>query len=483
MYDERNFVACRLCACKKKDKMDDENDMPPLVEPSSSVETISQQPSNPVPPNPTLNPIAVDLASQAYPLSISVPLHQNQIIASSDIAGVPERTNLLEHHEQQQNWLGEFIYETETITDDEDADMEVGGSLETQEVARGAGGSLEQEQLVRNLMDLINPPSEDAIYVGEFLGRMLGSAAERSSAVSLRVGSGGTGGGNLATSSGSGASDDLASRVSLGVLRALSSTSSYSIVPPQPQPIGKTNYAIDSLTGAPLPETAKTIVVQENETYEVDCLSDFLVTMHEVRSPVTGALFTEKEIERIADTQALPIKNRLLVILKEAKDATVDAHVNVSKLKSSMAAVKSKYFEDTIYTMILHCLSICELDQVTNAHISLQEFNRRYFPTVIRAFSGLSLSNPTRLLKVCKNVILQLKAVTDTLTNLNEEEEEDDTFTFLYHPVVLQSICHAITDVCTLASTQYFSAASPAKFAAKICEVPVARIVHVSVQR
>jgi hypothetical protein len=139
----------------------------------------------------------------------------------------------------------------------------------------------------------------------------------------------------------------------------------------------------------------------------------------------------------------------------------------------TIGSVKTTYFEETIYTMVLHCLSICELDQVANAHSSILDFNKRYFPKTIRAFSGLSLANPTRLLKICSNVLSQLKSVLESVSADGQE-----TSSYLYHPVVLQSVCSALIGVCNLSSSQYFSSPSPEKFSAKICEVPVARIVQ-----
>jgi len=322
-----------------------------------------------------------------------------------------------------------------------------------------ATGGLEQEQLVRNLLDLINPPTTNAesLYVGEFLGRMMGSTQEPS--ITL---------------------DRLSQGLSLssGVLRALSSSSSslssYSIS--ASAPIAKSSI-IDSFTGAPLPENAKTITFHDNEVYEIDGLIDFFVTTREIRSPLTGLILTEKDVEKVSDMQPSSAIH-LLSIYKSYLTSRDE------KYEKPISKVKAHYFEETIYTMILHCLAICELDQVTNAHLTIQDFNKKYYPTIIRSFSGLALSNPTRVLKVSKNVVSQLKAVVENVNNSDMDDMDELTdlnenaIKFLYHPVVVRSICHAITGVCNLASTQYFSAASPAKFASKICEVPVARIVQ-----
>jgi hypothetical protein len=321
-----------------------------------------------------------------------------------------------------------------------------------------ATGGLEQEQLVRNLLDLINPPTTNT-DVGDFLGRMMGSTQEPSITLE-RLSQG------LSLSS--------------GVLRALSSSSSslssYSISASASAPIAKSSI-IDSFTGAPLPENAKTITFHDNEVYEIDGLIDFFVTTREIRSPLTGLILTEKDVEKVSDMQPSSA-NHLLSIYKSYDE----------KHEKPISKVKAHYFEETIYTMILHCLAICELDQVTNAHLTIQDFNKKYYPTIIRSFSGLALSNPTRVLKVSKNVVSQLKAVLENVNNSDMDDMDDmddlneNAIKFLYHPVVVRSICHAITGVCNLASTQYFSAASPAKFASKICEVPVARIVQTQPQ-
>lgn len=326
-----------------------------------------------------------------------------------------------------------------------------------------ATGGIEQEQLVRNLLDLINPPTTNT-DVGDFLGRMMGSTQEPSITLE-RLSQG------LSLSS--------------GVLRALSSSSSslssYSIS--ASAPIAKSSI-IDSFTGAPLPENAKTITFHDNEVYEIDGLIDFFVTTREIRSPLTGLILTEKDVEKVSDMQPSSAIH-LLSIYKSYLTSRDEKH------EKPISKVKAHYFEETIYTMILHCLAICELDQVTNAHLTIQDFNKKYYPTIIRSFSGLALSNPTRVLKVSKNVVSQLKAVLENVNNsdmddMDDKDDKDDlnenAIKFLYHPVVVRSICHAITGVCNLASTQYFSAASPAKFASKICEVPVARIVQTQPQ-
>ena len=298
--------------------------------------------------------------------------------------------------------------------------------------------SFADEALVRNLMDLINPHepsnvlnlitdlttgSSQASYVSEFVGRIL-----------------------------------TGSTTSFSI--APSSSTSSALLPNQNQ----TKNVYDSLTGAPLPESAKVVHFQDGDVYEVDGLADFLITMQEFRSPATGRNLTEKELEKLAETQNAAIKFCLLDTLKTAKVSL-----------KTIGSVKTSYFEETIYTMVLHCLSICELDQVVNAHSSILDFNKRFFPKTIRAFSGLSLANPTRLLKICSNVLSQLKSV---LESVSSDGLELENITYLYHPVVLQSVCSALIGVCNLSSSQYFSSPSPEKFSAKICEVPVARIVQ-----
>ena len=314
----------------------------------------------------------------------------------------------------------------------------------------------EQDQLVRNLLDLINPPTNTDSYVGELLGRMMASTrTEEPSSTLERL------------------------SMSHGVLRALSSSSSslssYSIS--SSAPIAKSSI-IDSFTGAPLPENAKTITFHDNEVYEVDGLIEFFVTTREIRSPLTGSILTEKEVEKLSDMQPASASHLLRIY-----NSSLTTLTREEKFEKPISMVKAHYFEETIYTMILHCLAICELDQVTNAHLTIQDFNKKYYPTIIRSFSGLALSCPTRVLRVSKNVSSQLKSVLENVNNSDMDDDVDDDLNenaikFLYHPVVVRSVCHAITGVCNLASTQYFSAASPAKFASKICEVPVARIIQ-----
>jgi hypothetical protein len=237
-----------------------------------------------------------------------------------------------------------------------------------------------------------------------------------------------------------------------------------------PVGIGKNTGIIDSLTGAPLPESAKTVSFHDNEVYEVDNLSTFLTSMKEIRSPLTGKQFTEKEIEKIAETQPAVVKERLKSLIS----------MDMSLITKPISIVKTKYFEDTIYTMILHCLTICELDEVVNVHVSVQEFNKRYYPIIIRSLSGISLSNPTKMLKICKNVIEQIKSVLQTIEHKSTSNEDDDEYeeNYIYHPVLLSSVCNAITSVCNLSISNYFSAASQLKLSSKICEVPIARIVQ-----
>ena len=332
---------------------------------------------------------------------------------------------------QNQNQAPEINWtETETLSEEEeDLFMEDHGD---------STNSFADEALVRNLMDLINPHepsnvlnlitdlttgSSQASYVSEFVGRIL-----------------------------------TGSTTSFSI--APSSSTSSALLPNQNQ----TKNVYDSLTGAPLPESAKVVHFQDGDVYEVDGLADFLITMQEFRSPATGRNLTEKELEKLAETQNAAIKFCLLDTLKTAKVSL-----------KTIGSVKTSYFEETIYTMVLHCLSICELDQVVNAHSSILDFNKRFFPKTIRAFSGLSLANPTRLLKICSNVLSQLKSV---LESVSADGLEQENITYLYHPVVLQSVCSALIGVCNLSSSQYFSSPSPEKFSAKICEVPVARIVQ-----
>lgn len=329
---------------------------------------------------------------------------------------------------------------------------EEGGGVSATFISSVLSNGFEQDQLVRNLLDLINPPTNTDSYVGELLGRMMASTrTEEPSSTLERL------------------------SISHGVLRALSSSSSslssYSIS--SSAPIAKSSI-IDSFTGAPLPENAKTISFHDNEVYEVDGLIEFFVTTREIRSPLTGLTLTEKEVEKLSDMQ--PASASHLLSIYNNVTLTRD-----EKFEKPISMVKAHYFEETIYTMILHCLAICELDQVTNAHLTIQDFNKKYYPTIIRSFSGLALSCPTRVLRVSKNVSSQLKSVLENVNNSDMDDDDDlneNAIKFLYHPVVVRSVCHAITGVCNLASTQYFSAASPAKFASKICEVPVARIVQ-----
>jgi hypothetical protein len=349
------------------------------------------------------NPIAVDLASQIQNLAPEV------------------------------NWT-----ETETLSeteDDESLDIHV--------------DSFADELLVRNLMDLINPhaPSNVLSLINDFANTSAQTSTIDTSPTSYV--------------------SDFVGRILSG------SATSFSIAPSSTSTSSSSSSTLlniksnvfDSLTGAPLPETAKVVNFQDNEVYEVDGLADFLLTMQEVRSPATGRDLTEKEFEKLAETQNAVIKQCLLNTFKSA-----------SKTVRSIGSVKTTYFEETIYTMILHCLSICELDQVTNAHSSILDFNKRYFPKTIRSFSGLSLANPTRLLKICSNVLAQLKCVLE-LADVNDQEKENAS-SYLYHPVVLQSVCSALIGVCNLSASQYFSSPSPDKYSAKICEVPVARLVQ-----
>jgi hypothetical protein len=241
-------------------------------------------------------------------------------------------------------------------------------------------------------------------------------------------------------------------------------------VPPPIAPLGKSDNILDSFTGAPLPQSAKTIALEENEFYEVDSLTNFFLSMQETRNPLSGVKLTEKQFEQLADTQLPSSKERLMHLFASSKSQAV----------KPLSFVKAKYFEDCIYGMILQCLVLCELDEVYDVHVSIQEFNKRYFPTIIRSMSGLSLTNPTKLLKTCKNVTDQINAV---LSAVNTKDDNEFAEEYIYHPVVLRSVSYAILSICTLSSTQYYSALSAAKFSAKICEVPIARIVQKNVRQ
>lgn len=312
---------------------------------------------------------------------------------------------------------------------------------------------INQDQIVRNLLDLINPRNEgeSRMIVNEFLEN-IHSNNESSIQFLNQIQS---------------LRGNDTSQLSYYIINSINSPTT------NPVGIGKNTGIIDSLTGAPLPESAKTVTFQDNEVYEVDNLSTFLTSMKELRSPLTGRLFTEKEIEKISESQTPIVKERLKSLLS----------LDVSTITKPISIVKTIYFEDTIYTMILHCFTICELDEVANVHVSVQEFNKRYYPIIIRSLSGISLSNPTKMLKVCKNVIEQIKSVLQTIEHTSESNEEDDDNydkNYIYHPVLLSSVCHAITSVCNLSISNYFSAASHSKLSSKICEVPIARIVQSS---
>jgi len=367
-------------------------------------------------------------------LNTSLPFQQEIDDGMPELQGVSSNENAqnpiaVDLASQNQNQAPEVNWtETETLseTDEDDLFME-----------DDVTNPFADEVLVRNLMDLINNPhappnvlnlitdftagSSQASYVSDFVGRIL-----------------------------------TGTTTSFSIAPSSCTSSSSALLPNQSQT--KSNV-YDSLTGAPLPESAKVVHFQDGDVYEVDGLADFLINMQEVRSPATGRNLTEKELEKVAETQDAALKFCLLDTLKTAKVSS-----------KTIGSVKTSYFEETIYTMVLHCLSICELDQVANAHSSILDFNKRYFPKTIRAFSGLSLANPTRLLKICSNVLSQLKSVLESVT--------DEHSLYLYHPVVLESVCSALIGVCNLSATQYFSSTSPEKFSAKICEVPVARIVQ-----
>jgi hypothetical protein len=239
--------------------------------------------------------------------------------------------------------------------------------------------------------------------------------------------------------------------------------------PPPLAPLGKSDNVLDSFTGAPLPASAKTIsFTNESEFYEVETLTNFFLSMRETRNPSTGRKLTEKEIEKIADCHNPSTKERLMQLFKCTE---LDY--------KPLSFVKSKYFEDSIYGMILQCLILCELDEVVDVHVSIQEFNKRYFPTIIRSMSGLSLTNPTKLLKVCKNVTDQINSV---LTSINTKDDDEFAEEYIYHPVVLRSVSHALLSLCTLSTTQYYSALSSSKYSSKICEVPIARIIQKNIR-
>lgn len=312
-------------------------------------------------------------------------------------------------------------------------------------------------------------PFEDALLVNDFLNRIL-PIPSTGSIVSATITS------EIAPPSsfdefdsfGEEATNEIANnaRISLTILRALAGVNRDLRESRERERQSKwSDMNLDSFTGAPIHENnANKLVLENGDTYDAITLIDFILMKKETRNPSSGIQFSEKDMDKILKSGACAsYSSRVTEVFKQSEQT------------KPLINTKSEYFEEFILTMLYHCISICELDAVKTVTLSINDFNKKYLPSLIRCFSGLALTNPVRMLKLCKKVKDYIKAIFEDIPD--DSESDIDGF-YQYNPVVINSVTASIVELCSLSSTQFYACLSPAKLSAKICETPMARITQ-----